>query len=352
MSDVSLAALAADFPSSSLELDGVFIDWVVIRQPNDGRYPLLNGGRVVKLDADGAVVFDSALSIEVEGSFETSAKLRVTDAFLELSFNPSRWERPENLFGYRLEDCVLIADRVLGRFDMPPLIRDGVSQVFSNPRKRFELAVSDPRFYFVRVDVTMNVCCGSRAKLEAYLRHLRRQTMPRRRTVSWPGSVLFRQKSSSLSVYDKAREIRDHGVTPDRERVASWCEQQGVARLELRLQERALQRLGLKRGASHSDFVGVFAKEVSALSLDSLESDYDGLTDAELGVLLMWQQGFDVRERLTVPTFYRRRKAIKDKTGFDIGGESPVRLVPKEVKFSVKAAEMPDWYELPPVKEV
>ena len=346
------SAACVSFPLSVFSSGDVFIDWLWIRQPNNGRFPLLNDGCVVRIDADGTVVSETAVTLEVEGSHDTSARLRSTESFVELSFNPSRWSRPDNLFGYSLSDCMAVANSVLRRFGMPPFSEGGVvrhDKRFCETRKRFVRSVEHDGYYFVRVDVTANIELGSKGRLDAYLRHLRRQTMPRRKTIPFPSTVVFSQKSSSLTVYDKASEMRQHSVCDVRERIASWCESNGLVRVELRLRERALQRLDMKRGATHADFVDVFLKEVSKLSVRSVEQDVGELSPQELAALCLWQRGFYPREVFSKNTFYKYRKAILCKTGCDIGGEPPVRFEPRREQFSARRCVRPEWYQLPEV---
>lgn len=330
-------------------LDAVFVDWLTIRQPNNGRYPLINNGMVIRLDRTGEVVCETAITVKVPGSFDSSVRLRVTPEFLEISGNPSRFDKEHNLLGYRFEDAIEVFNRVLSSFDLPPLVESGRRRILRN-RVVWDSGISsasdDFGFAVLRCDVTLNVDTGSSGNLAAYLRFLRRQTLARKRTSSFDGTIYFKAKSYHLKVYDKASEMRKHGLFGNRGAVADWCEAQGIARVEVQLNREYLRRNDLRYGLTHEKLVDVFAKEVSLLPKVCEEVDLDLLTMGELGVFMSWRGGFNVRERLPTATFYRYRKAIREKVGYDVGAEPPLRFEEKRVVFKTRARsreEYPDF---------
>lgn len=348
MSDIR-RAVAREAPALGWCLDKAFVDWLTIRQPNDGRYALVNDGRVIRISPAGEVVFDTAVSIDVPGSFDSSARLRVTEGFLELVVNPSRFDRAENLFGYSFGDAVSVCNRILDRCGLGPLVEVGSRREWNERHKRFvEVPLS---FAVNRVDMTFNVECGSQGRLEAYLRFLRRQTLPRRKTRVFEGSVIYKQKGSSLTVYDKGREMRAHGLGNGRELVADWCEERGVARVEFRLNREFLKRKDLRHGVTQERLVEVLKMEVSNLPRGSKERDLLCLSSSELGTFLMWERGFNPRDHLSQATWYRHRKSILEKIGFDIKAEPPLKFEAQEDLFDTKVLDRPEWYELPDVKE-
>lgn len=317
----SLAEQPLGWPAENL-----LIDWLVIKQPNDGRYRLVNDGAVIRFDADGQVVFESFYSKQLEGSFDTSARLRVTERELELSFNPSRWNRADNVFGYRFEEALEVANRLLAGFDLPPLGGD---------------------FYINRADVTLNVACGSRVQLEAYLRSLRNFGLPYRQTRTFEGTVIFKRKNSQIVVYDKAAEMRAHKAD-GREAVIDWCEEQGIARIEFRMFRRFLVTNNLRHGCSHGKLKEVFCREVLRMPSVAEEDGVSDLTGPELGAFLQWREGYYPKKIYSKNTFYKYRKGIKEKTGYDIGTEPPLRFEQKKRKpFRVVEAQPPDFLKPP-----
>lgn len=351
MSDRAISALAVCGQPEGWSFDQVLIDWLHLKQPNLGQYQPVNDGRVVRFDASGEVVFETAVSVDVPGSHDSSLRFRVTEQFLELSFNPSRWNRRENLFGCTYEQAIAVANEFLASRGLAPLGSGEVVQAgpveWNESARRFSRPTLSTGFRLLRIDATLNVATGSPQNLAAYLRGLRRQTLPLRKTRTFEGTILYKQKASSVCVYDKAAEMRKHGAAGYRGRVADWCESVGLARVELRMQRPFLIRHNLREHVSHARIVDVLRKEVSKLPVACDEEVLDVLTREELASFLIWRGGFDIRSRCSTPTFYRHRKAIKEKVGYDIGAEAPIRFRSKEPVFSTEAAQPPGFYDMP-----
>lgn len=332
--------MSQDLVSSSPEFvsvapwsrSAVFVDWLKVRVPNSGQYSGFSQACTLGIDEHGEIEWMSPASTKFEGSFSTRARVRVHPDFLEIDFNPSRFFRDDNLFGYTVEQCLEVVDELLAAVDRPPL--DRVQATFS------------------RLDLTANVVTGSAGALEAYIRFAMRQKMPRMTTRGFDGMVVYRNKSKSISVYEKHREMLEHGVSSEhRERLVEFLKAQGVARVELRLGNHFLRRNNLRRVAlvTQERLEELFMKEVDQMPKESDEDVTDTLTESELGSLLAWQRGYDVKKLVSKNTYYKRRKAIKEKTGYDIGGESPLVFKQKSPKIRTYTLEMPGWYELPPV---
>lgn len=320
------------------DCSGVFVDWLRIRQPNiSGRYRPLDQACVIGVDAAGEIEWISPKARFVEGSHSTVCRIRVSPDYAELDFNPSRWNRDNNLFGFDIAQCLAICDEILAAVDQPPLIREGVDCAC-----------------VTRLDLTLNVACGSAGKRDAYIRFLSRQTMPRLKTFRKYGTVMFSSKSKVIKVYDKAAEVRFRGLEGDREAIADWCDAQGIARVELECKREFLRRNNLRRVSrlNMSRLRDLFLKEVSSLSKEvSGDIDTSSLTYPELSLLLAWQRGYDVKKLVNLRTVYRHRKNIKNKTGFDVCSEPPLRLVPKKRGRIVTEVPLPpEWYVLPKVK--
>jgi len=313
------------------QFDAVFIDWLTIREENHGQFPSLETGLLIKLDEHGELVFQTSLVKDVAGSYSSNARIRVTDRYREISFNPSRFGRPDNLQGYRYEAAIRAVERFLTSIDQPPLAAD---------------------FRLNRVDLTLNISTGSPGNLEAYLRSLRKIRLPRSKTRTFEGSVIHKQKHKSITTYAKHLEMRTHKTAKlehgeYREKLADHCEKNGVARVELRLGRRWLIRHGLRQPTTHQQLVEVFKNEVQQMTKKVFEDNVESLTGSELGTLLIWQSGFYPREKMSKNTFYQRRNAIRKKTGYDIGAEPPIRFKPKTKGFVTKTYYPPDWYIMP-----
>lgn len=347
MDQLAISPVSPEQPEG-WNLDAVFVDWLTIRQPNDGRYAPINDGCVIRLDATGEVVYETAITLKVEGSFDSSVRLRVTPEFLEISGNPSRFNREHNLLGFRFEEAIEVFNRVLSSFDLPPLMESSKRRIARN-RVAWDSGISsivdEVGYVVLRADVTLNVDTGSRGNLAAYLRFLRRQTLARKRTSAIEGTIYFKAKSYHVKVYDKASELRKHGLFGSREAVADWCEEQGIARVEVQLNREYLRRNGLRSGLTHEKLVDVFQKEVSLLPKACEEVDVSLLTNGELGILMSWRSGYCVRDLWAKSAFYRYRKSILQKVGYDIGAEPPLRFEEKRVVFNTRARSREEYPE-------
>ena len=317
----------------------IFIDWLTIREENTGQWPELNDGHVISCDRNGVEEYTVQKRLAVKGSHDSSAQVRVTKRELEISFNPSRFNRNDNLFGCTYEQAIRKVNNLLYSLGLKPI----------------------EKYLLTRVDVTLNVSCGNKAKLDTYIRHLKKSTLPRKKTYTSYDAAIFQNKRVKITVYKKHQEIIDNNkIKHDMEdkqarnieqrlRIARYCEKQGVARVEVRLGRKALIDKGLRNGESNNQnsFVKAFNQEIEKMPKNSAEAITEELTDQELGSLLMWKAGYNPREKITRQTFYKRRKAILEKTGFDIGGEMPSKLEQKNETVKTETTEIPEWYEMP-----
>lgn len=308
------------------------VDWITVRVPNaDGRFPHVWSGVTVRSDRDGVAIWEKYDGVWCEGSHESRAFLRCDGTSLVLSFNPSRWNRTDNVFGCSWPEAMSVANALL------------VSRGFP---------AWDSGAYFgavlTRVDVTVNAFAGSWGEASAYLRFLRHGTLPRSRTSTRGSSVYFKQGDGyrSLKVYDKGAELSAHGsLSLD---VARWATDVGLVRVESTLGRDFLRAQGLREVSrvSHDKLVKVAKLHTEALPKVCNEADVSGLTALELGALRMWQAGDLVRSCLSRAQFFRLKKSIRAKTGFDIGAEAPLKFSPRQ-RVVLREAEPPDWYLMP-----
>lgn len=319
--------------SADWDIDGVFVDYLTVRQNNNGSYPDLNDGRVVRIDADGNIVYDTALTMPVVGSYDSKIYLRVTSEFLEIKGNPSRYDRDNNVLGYRLEDCIKVFNRVLAKFNLPPLTESSARRINRKrimPDSGISGITEEIGYYLTRVDLTLNLNTGSAGNCAAYRRALARQTMPRKKTIPYANGVTYKSRRCSVTVYDKANEIRKHGLHGNRESIANYCDDVGIARVEVRLNWEYLKINNLRSGSTHEKLVEVFIKETENLMKTAEEEvEVEELTVAQLGLLYAWKSGRETRDMVHRNTWYPHRKKIKEVTGYDIGAEPPLKFKPR-----------------------
>lgn len=120
----------------------VFCDWLTIYQQHlgdDSLVPTLNGGRIIKLrrpegplrrhfsftDENGELYedlemeFTTAASFDFEGSFDTHIQVKSEGGRVSLSGNIGRFERPDNVFGYSVAECIVLANKLMLRLGLP-----------------------------------------------------------------------------------------------------------------------------------------------------------------------------------------------------------------------------------------
>ena len=138
---------------------------------------------------------------------------------------------------------------------------------------------------------------------------------------------------------------RDKDADDYFERLAEFCESNGVARVELKLKGPALRSRGLYVGSdvTESRLREVFMKEVSVLKKVLLENG-DSLSDAELGVLVKWTRGQFRREDYAKNTAYKYRRNIREATGYDIFAPGPIELPRRKSRVITETLAAPGWY--------
>lgn len=306
-----------------------FIDWLSIRQYHSGQFKSVNDGCIVRYDADGAQVYTTDLSLKAVGSHDSSLQIRITDSLVELSFNPSRWSRRDNLFGRSIEQSLQLVDTILASLDQPPL---DPGQVIT----RNDGSTGVVGAVITRLDVTENYTTGSAYNLTDYLVQKSRIVIGRLRTQRKFNTVYYQSKLRTLKIYPKHKELRQQQIpkaTTERQKhhlqqLSDRCESLGLARHEVRMNHDYLRRSGLRAsGAVTSAKVfAQFQKELTLMTEPVETLNIDALTAAELGTLLMFQNGINVREKVAKNTFYKHKKTIKRLTGWDISAENIERL--------------------------
>lgn len=370
-----------------LELIIMFFDWLTIYQDHDTDHPILSDRFSIVLDSEtGEAIGRHQPSIQHPGSYCTSIQVRVSGGRITVSGNPSRYNRLDNLFGFRsLDDCVAIYNHVLRELGLPEFTRcTTVYQRQSGANGRTE-TFSDGAIV-TEVHCTRNRSVGA-GNADAYLSGLStlryRNSIPRLhtngRTVDW----LSPQGRASLiyaSVYQKAHEMilhsrdkirRNYGSDSneyrDFQRVVGYCDSHGVVRFELKFKSAYLRREGLRYwGLSDfsvlstvvDDFCNLDARlQVTAMDLETISDRLMGLgivssrqsANSTSLYALQWMSGqrFDLNKTQVQTHRARlRRIGIDIADRCDISRHSPV-YVRRAVEVQVDDLPVPSWYQGP-----
>ena len=365
------------------------IDWLSIHQDYGDDLPDVLSGRVlsVVIDDQGneSVDWQSARSVQVEGSWSSSVLVRCSGGRVEFSGNPSRFGRPDNVWGFTtVRDCLeKVVNPLLARFDLPPFVlpvlpgrkSDGAAMTLAGSDSQSD-DQAHVRFgpQLTRVHLCQNYHAGKDAP--RLLRAIAQQ--------NWRGKAPIQHSSGSLSWgsrrslrikwYDKAKEIRSHRTRdPEakqhRDILADYLDSVGCLRFELELNRDALRRYGLRSLASWSEKRAVeimadIQKKMmpgnAGVGIEKLDEVQQLLiengTSPRLAVLLQglvyqWAAGGDPFSHLVKvdsATAYRYRDKLRA-VGYDIRHPMTdvVSMTIRPRVASLQPLQAPSWYQSP-----
>lgn len=352
------------------------VDKISLSQQHDpSQVPDFGDGSVFAVSAEGELEWETGRSVQTEGSWGTSARVRCRDGRVDLSFNPSRWGRLDNVFGLDLLGALSVANGLLQDLDLPPfsstLVRP--SQGRSVTERGTTALLFEHGAVCTHLDVTQNFAAGSQwraalARMGAGVWHGKRG---REYSSGWNwGSA----QHTLLKWYAKGPELRAHKVPaatdPDgsgqqyRDDLASWCEDVGLLRFEVALGRNTLRRLGL-RHLSELDWERVKAEAERMRAklvpgvLNDLGDDVTRLVQAGVserqaallaGLAARWRSGVDVWAEFRPSTAARYRASLRA-VGIDI--RHPARDLRSVVvsfpqrpptPLGLVSVGPPDWY--------
>ncbi|UEC23921.1 hypothetical protein K7G93_000719 [Pasteurella canis] len=367
----------------------MFFDYLKIEQDFCYQLPSLGefGFIGVHLDTGETQEFINMPTFEHEGSYCDKVYIKVNGSRLKMWGNPSRYGRVENLFGITSIDvCVDVFNKILSQYNLPPFTKCtrifyGQSEDGTKAKKYSDGAL------IKELHITQNKSVGF-GNVEHYLSGLAtlgyRNSIPNLytngQTVDWLNK---KGKGTGLiypSVYNKAYELELHSLTKIKNKfgeqsqefkelinVINFCKENGVARFELKLKSRYLQRENLNfYGLSDysrlkqlsDDFLSIENKlRVTAMDFETISETLlnsgvvDSVRSANTTAMyaLQWSHGqvFDLNKR-QVQMHRSRLKKIGIDIAYkcDISKFSPVRVIStREVES--KPLIMPSWYRAP-----
>ena len=304
------------------------IDWLTLRQPNRGQFVKINDGHVVVYKPTGEVEYTTDRHLTVEGSYETKARVRVTDEMAELSFNPARWERAHNVSQVSIDTAIAIANEFMRRHAGAEFTA-GPIKTGNDGSKIYSGAVA------TRIDVCHNVATGSPENAIAFTRQLARTKLANVKTTRQGTTVYYGKKGQKRSrkAYIKAAEMRKNKSCI---KAADYCDELGLVRLEATLRRDWLRENGMRaiQSLTEAKIERLVMPQIKEMKIETPDESLESLTMSERGVLRAWQSGDDIKSLVSQTAFYRYRKSIKRKTGYDIADDTitPFRK-PREVIF-------------------
>lgn len=362
------------------------IDWVSIRQHHQD---IDNRGDNIFRTYDGVtgdLIGEGVGFFSHEGSFSTSVSLRASGGVVEWSGNPSRWGRPDNIWGYSsLRECLeKVINPHLEAYGLPPFTidtRQAASRQLSTPAAA-DGALDHGGAVLTRVDLCRNRATGSAKARDVYLRAASCAVYRGQSGTARPGSVTWgSRRNLLLKMYDKASELRAHMPRPGllknptlenrrrhsaileavkyRHALADWCDQVGLVRQEVQLGRQALRQMRLRELGDWNDFraAEIAAEKVDAMKIgcsadlgDSLQAfldaGYSKRKSATLsGVVSSWYMGQDVESTVSRATWYRYCADVGAVLGLDLRQRPDLATLTARVQVvDLAPVDPPSWY--------
>lgn len=330
-----------------MNLIPVFVDYLTIRQVHDGgKLPIINGGRVLRIDSDGEIEYTVDTRQGLEGSFDSRVEVRCDGHQVEFSGNISRYGRSDNLFGFTFDGCIERINALLKSLDLPPFTSGKLYKFADSGWTWTGARVS-------RIDITCNYVTGSMIDSEALLRNMAGHHIGRQKgSLSVNGATVEYGRGSKYvygKLYCKTTELKKHRSKKSGQHVSDevieFCHSLGVIREEFTLKSRFLLQNGLAYLGAITDslLIEVYMNRTQLQRLEQVKyEDFNDLPKHIRSTYVSWKYGFPLN--LNERTFYRHRKALLS-YGIDISIPNNVQTMPIKVKtIELAALTAPDWY--------
>jgi II/X family phage/plasmid replication protein len=342
------------------------IDWLTVRQPFD-KLDIFSDSVVQKLDLDsGELEWSAYCAKQHKGSYNSGLRIRSDGQFLVVSGNPSRWNKPDNLFGVSSVDAAIaVFNTVLVELGLPEFFED--ERTYLAPRQlQSGSGVVNDGLSITRVDLTQNYSTGGSRFSEQAL-HALRAFRHRNKPPADFGSMLSwggKSRYAAFKYYLKGPEIRahkkrkcDHGAYLDK--LADFCDSEGVVRFEVSFKSQFLNKFGLNR-------LGAWTPETAQQIMDSYalhsrsavsvgsymdisqQLEEYGLTGSRAQkaqiCALAYMSGHDLKAGMSKSAFYRVRSDLL-LVGIDISAPMNVSALRFSVQnISLSETAVPEWY--------
>lgn len=224
-----------------------FIDWISISQSHDFELPVISSGVIQAFTSEGEKEWQTVKYLQHEGSFSSRVNVRCDGSTVYFSGNPSRFNRPDNLFGYDLDTCIEICNSILDFFGLPPFTK---GKLFFLQGSKNSDAVGYTGACIQRLDLTANYSTGSQSDAGKYIRWLLTQKDNRANTKPYgmEETAVFGEGSKRLmhKVYNKFIQLDKDKSKTISTRVLDFVKTHGIVRHEITLKSRYLRDGGLR----------------------------------------------------------------------------------------------------------
>lgn len=375
-----------------------FFDWLSIKEthilPSGRTLPLVCKLFSSHLDYETGEEFETKSRSRFEGSFATSISIRCDGHTVEMSGNPSRFNRLDNLFGLsNLDDCIAVYNEILAGLGLPPFTASTSHHAVDVRRlPLYALSVDVPQesdyiyhegAIIQEIHVTRNYQVGQGNESKFY-RAMGAFKHGRRLPKLYPHGVTWGEGSRRLyfGFYSKGAEfdlprvksrlatlLRDGKIKQDEldyyEQVKRFAIESGVVRLEYKLKNNWLRdkdlrnyRLGLTADYVAENYLMIAEKWVNSMSVSKVSYDNIGERLVEVGacgeraarvtesVFLRWLHGMD--HGLGVSQFYVHKRRLL-LLGIDISlpcDVTSLRVHIRTDEIQLSELAVPSWYKM------
>lgn len=331
----------------------MFVDWVSVSQYHGGdlRREFVGSITFKGVAALGVDATDPGDLCEVAGprkweaSYGTSMQIKAHDGYVKVSGNPSRFNRPDNLFGFDLDECMQIINAELVKLGLPPFYPG--AEMLPTAKEIEEGKLSKwTGAAFSRLDLTENFETGSELLARLAIRAYQARARGYMKKGAYSDeTALWHNTRRSVKAYRKGDEMALHCKESP---WIEWARDRGIVRHEVALKSRLLSDTNLRYWGNLTMPVleGIFRRETEVLnradaSLDPLA--VDAVPVAARMVYAAWLKGENVRELLSRSAFYRYRRTLLDVASVDIA-EPRCAVIPMVRVIELCRAEAPAGY--------
>lgn len=370
---------------------GYFIDFLDVRQRvQKSDLGIIGRARTWREDLlTGELTSGRLHALTYEGSDTTSLQISADDQYITVSGNPSRFNRVDNLFGFKtFDECIEVYNQVLRRLGLPEFTKTTKFQhVDYNPADNNRNLMVGNGAEITRVDWTKNYEVG-RDNEKTLLAAVSTQTLPAKMPYLYPNgeTVVFTHinnhgETGSRSIYHKIyRKSRDfdrfrssrykYGKLNEVSRayfdkLHSYVIERGIIREEKEFKRVWLHKhnqnwYGLSDELKFNPYLGEINKIMKHLTVS--KSDFNTIESqliennictpvqalATVEKFLNWTLGKDMPR---TSSWYVHRKRLK-MIGYDIAIQLDItRKLPKNplagMNITLRDCSPPDWYKLP-----
>ncbi len=349
-----------------------FCDKLICSQTHTFKHAVLDVPYTINYEPDGSIrkvkpgyIHDYAF----EGSHSTTLRIYTDGYTVKVKGNFGVINRPDNVFGYSLDECKIIVNTILVSLDLPPFSDGEIEFIeYKNKSGVLKTTRTTTGAQFSEIHYTLNTSTGSIENQKQFIHSQSIKNVTRQKSSIYKNSsgqvtgigFGYGSRFKSSKIYIKSLEIihnlkeKKLPLTSYHELLIKYCESIGLIRFEVQFRNYlSKHNIAFWKEATHKSLQEHFYQEHNVMTKSTTAIDYDSISPDLLGVYFMYVNGINLREKLSRPTYYRKRKGLLA-YGIDISEVLNVTMIkPKTITITCGPIPyIPDWYHLPKVEDL